>query len=165
MVKVQEWVDKVATFISAVMCGAMIVILLANIILRFIPNIGGFSWYMESSQYLNVWSMLIVGMQITVRGTHLRVELIDTLVEKSPVAQKIVKIFNELMIILFYMLATYSGYQLSTKAKQAVSTMQQFTMGQVYSMIPIACGLCAVAAVIDLIVSLQKKTEGGNVEA
>ena len=134
------------------MTGAMMFILVFNIVMRLIPKIGGVSWYMESSQYLNVWAMLIIGMQITVRGTHLRVEVIDALVKNSPLGQKIVKVIDEAFIILFYVLATYASYQLATKAKQAVSTMPKFTMGQVYTMMPIAFALSAVAAVIHLIV-------------
>ncbi len=158
MKKVQYWTDKCATLISAVMIGLMMFILVFNIVMRLIPKIGGVAWYMESSQYLNVWAMVIIGIQITVMGTHLRVEVIDALVSKSPLGQKLVKIIDELFIILFYILSAYAGFLLATKAKQAVSTMPQFTMGQVYWMLPIAYGLSALAGVIDLIVYLQ----GGN---
>lgn len=60
MKKLQTTLDKITTLISAILCAAMMVILFANVVLRLIPGIGGFKWYMESSQYLNVWSMLIV---------------------------------------------------------------------------------------------------------
>ena len=155
MKKLQVWTDKCATLISAVMIGLMMFILVFNIIMRLIPKIGGVAWYMESSQYLNVWAMVIIGIQITVMGTHLRVEVIDALVRKSPIGQKLVKVIDELFIILFYIVAAYASYLLATKAKQAVSTMPQFTMGQVYWMMPIAYVLSAVAGVVDLIVYLQ----------
>ena len=84
MKKLQNALDKGSTLIAAVMCAAMMVILFANVVLRLIPNIGGFKWYMESSQYLNVWSMLIVGICITAKGTHLHVELVDAVAGKTP---------------------------------------------------------------------------------
>ena len=61
MKKLQTALDKGSTFIAAVMCAAMMIVLFANVVLRQVPNVGGFKWYMEGSQYLNVWSMLIVG--------------------------------------------------------------------------------------------------------
>ena len=65
-------------------------------------------------------------------------------------------------IILFYVMVTYGGYQLCTRAKQAVSTMPQFTMGQVYTIFPIAGVLCILSAVLNLIVELTAKPEGGK---
>ena len=49
MKKLQTTLDKITTLISAILCAAMMVILFANVVLRLIPGIGGFKWYMESS--------------------------------------------------------------------------------------------------------------------
>ena len=165
MKSIQEKTDKITTVISSVMLAAMMIILFANVVLRYIPGIGGFKWYMEGSQYLNVWAMLIIGIQITVKHTHLKVEVLDSLVANSRIGQIIVKIFNSLMILLFYIMVGYSGYLLASKAKQAVSTMPKFTMGQVYFMIPIACFISAIAVVVDLIASLQDLSGKSNESA
>lgn len=162
MIKAREWIDRIMTWISSIMIGVMMIILFCNVVLRYIPGIGGFKWYMESSQYLNVWAMLIIGIQISVRGTHLHVEVLDSMVQKHPVGKKLVKIITSLFIILFYVLGAYSGYELATRAKQVVSTMPQFTMGQVYFMIPITFILCALAAIIDMLISVSGKEEGGT---
>ncbi|SFR87567.1 TRAP transporter small permease [Anaeromicropila populeti] len=162
MRKLRDWIDRISTIISAAMCGAMMIILLCNVILRYIPGVGGFKWYMESSQYLNVWAMLIIGAQITVRGSHLRVEVMDAIVSKSPIAKKIVKAIHGIAIITFYCIAAYAGYQLATRAKQVVSTMPSFKMGQVYMMMPVACVICAVAALLDMLIIITEKTEGGK---
>jgi len=160
---IQEKTDKITTIISSVLLAAMMIILFANVVLRYVPKVGGFKWYMEGSQYLNVWAMFIIGIQITVKHTHLKVEVLDSLVANSKIGQIIVKIFNSLMILLFYVITGYSGVVLATKAKQAVSTMPKFTMGQVYFMIPVACFISALAVIVDLIVSLQDmKAEANN---
>jgi len=166
--KLQTTLDKITTLISAILCAAMMVILFANVVLRLIPGIGGFKWYMESSQYLNVWSMLIVCIGINAMGTNLRVEVVDSILGKTPlgkaagVFKKIVVIIRDVFIILFYVMVTYGGYQLCTRAKQAVSTMPQFTMGQVYTIFPIAGVLCILSAVLNLVVELTAKPEGGK---
>ena len=146
MKKLQTTLDKITTLISAILCAAMMVILFANVVLRLIPGIGGFKWYMESSQYLNVWSMLIACIGINAMGTNLRVEVVDSILGKTPLGKKIVVIIRDVFIILFYVMVTYGGYQLCTRAKQAVSTMPQFTMGQVYTIFPIAGVLCILSA-------------------
>lgn len=161
MKKLQTALDKGSTLVAAVLCAAMMVILFANVVLRLIPSVGGFKWYMESSQYLNVWSMLIACIGITVKGTNLHVELVDSIAAKNPVLKKAHKVLTSLFIALFYIMVTYAGWQLSTRAKQAVSTMPQFTMGQVYVIFVFACALCALSAIVDLIVTLTEKPEGG----
>ena len=101
MKKLQTTLDKITTLISAILCAAMMVILFANVVLRLIPGIGGFKWYMESSQYLNVWSMLIVCIGINAMGTNLRVEVVDSILGKTPLGKKIVVIIRDVFIILF----------------------------------------------------------------
>lgn len=161
MKKLQNALDKGSTFVAAVMCAAMMIIIFANVVLRLIPSVGGFKWYMEGSQYLNVWSMLIVGICVTVKGTHLHVEMVDSVVAKVLALKKLHKIIVSAFIFLFYVMVTYSGYQLSTRAKQAVSTMPQFKMGQVYVIFVIAGAVCALSALVDMIVAITEKEEGG----
>ena len=88
MKKLQTTLDKITTLISAILCAAMMVILFANVVLRLIPGIGGFKWYMESSQYLNVWSMLIACIGINAMGTNLRVEVVDSILGKTPLGKR-----------------------------------------------------------------------------
>lgn len=160
MKKLQNALDKGSTVIAAVMCAAMMIILFANVVLRLIPGIGGFKWYMEGGQYINVWSMLIIGICITAKGTHLHVELVDAVASKNPVLKKLHKVVTSVFICLFYAMVTYSGYQLSTRAKQAVSTMPQFRMGQVYVIFVIAGAICTLSALVDMIVAITEKEEG-----
>lgn len=161
MKKLQNALDKGSTVIAAVMCAVMMVILFANVVLRLIPGIGGFKWYMEGGQYINVWSMLIVGICITAKGTHLHVELVDAVAAKNPILKKLHKVITSIFIFLFYVMVTYSGWQLSTRAKQAVSTMPQFKMGQVYVIFVIAGAICALSALVDMVVAMTEKEEGG----
>lgn len=162
MIKLQRGIDKVSTAVSAVLCALMMAILVMNIILRYTPHVGGFSWYMESSQYLNVWSMLIAGIAISVKVEHLKVAVIDDLTKRWPVVhmiqQSIVALFN----VIFYLVMAYSGYIYALRARQAVSTMPIFKMGQVYLMFPIAGILSAISVIIGLIVYLQEYKGGLN---
>ena len=56
---IQTWIDRITTGVASVLIGVMFLVIIANVILRGIPAVGGFRWYMEFSQYANVWAMLI----------------------------------------------------------------------------------------------------------
>ena len=90
MKKLQQTMDKITTLISSILCAAMMIILFANVVLRLIPSVGGFKWYMESSQYLNVWSMLIACVGINAMGTNLRVEVVDSIFGRTALGKKLV---------------------------------------------------------------------------
>lgn len=157
--KIQKWMDTITTAVAAVLLAAMFIVLITNVVLRLIPHIGGFSWYMEFSQYANVWAMLIGAAGIAVSGTNLRVEIIDVLNHKYSWGTKVTKSIVDIFLIIFYVIMTASGRVLASKAVQAVSTMPQFKMGQVYVIFPIAGVLCVIGAVIHLLVTLTEKPD------
>ena len=157
--KIQTWIDRITTGVAAVMIGVMFAVIIANVILRAIPAVGGFRWYMEFSQYANVWAMLIGAAGIAVQGTNLRVEAVDTLARRIPYGDKIAKIIVDIALIAFYCVIIRSGSMLSAKAIQAVSTMPNFKMGQVYSIFPAAGVLCIISAVVHLLVTLTEKED------
>lgn len=155
--KIQTWIDRITTMLASVLLAVMFVVLVANVVLRLIPAVGGFKWYMEFSQYANVWAMLIGAAGVAVMGTNLRVEAVDSIAAKIPHGQKIAKVIVDLFLIVFYCILAYSGGELSRKAIQKVSTMPQFTMGQVYIIFPVAGIISAIAAAVHLLVTLTEK--------
>lgn len=161
MKKLQDWIDKAAVTISAVLLAMMMIILVVNIVLRYTPGIGGVKWYMESTQYLNVWSMFVVGISISVKNEHLNVNLLESMVKG--VGKKIIKCLVAFFTVLFYIGLAYGTYLLATRANQEISTMPIFKMSLVYWLIPITSVLCSASAVIGLIVDLteNKQLEGG----
>lgn len=153
--RVQTWIDGITTGVASVLIGVMFAVIIANVVLRAIPAVGGFRWYMEFSQYANVWAMLIGAAGIAVQGTNLRVEAVDALAKKIPYGEKISKIIVDIALILFYIMVYRSGRVFAAKSMIIkVSTMPQFKMGQVYQIFPYAALLCLVAAAVHLLVTL-----------
>lgn len=99
------------------------------------------------------------------QGTNLRVEIIDGISRRFLWGKKLTRSIVDISLIAFYSVMTVSGWQLSQRAVQAVSTMPEFKMGQVYVIFPIAGAICLVSAVIHLLVPLAEKTEKGEAEA
>ena len=157
--KIQMWMDNITTGIAAVLLAVMFLVLVANVVLRLIPSVGGFKWYMEFSQYANVWAMLIGAAGVAVQGTNLRVEIIDSISRRFPWGKKLTRTLVDVFLVAFYAILTVSGSILSKKAVQAVSTMPEFTMGQVYAIFPVAGTICIAAAVVHLLVTLTEKDD------
>ena len=160
----QKWIDNITTGVASVLILAMFIVLIANVVLRLIPSIGGFRWYMEFSQYANVWAMLIGAAGVAVQGTNLRVEAVDSITKKIPYGDRIAKIIVDVALIAFYWVIFLSGKQIAAKAIQKVSTMPQFKMGQVYAIFPIAAILCIAAAVVHILVTLTEPKEESTME-
>lgn len=159
LIKLQKWLDKATTVVAAILLAIMFCVITANVVLRLIPQVGGFSWYMEFSQYANVWAMMIGAAGIAVMGTNLRVEAVDSLLGKLPGGEKIAHVIIDVAELIFYIMITYSGTMLSTRANQMVSTMPSFKMGQVYAIFPAAGVLCIFCILVNLAVELTKKEE------
>lgn len=161
MKKLQYWIDKIAVSISSILLAIMMIILVVNIILRYIPGIGGVKWYMESTQYLNVWSMFVVGISICVKNEHLNVNLLESMVKG--IGKKIIKVIVAIFIILFYIGLTYATFLLASKSRQEISTMPMFKMSVVYWPISVISILCAVSTLLGMLIDLKdsEHKEGG----
>ncbi len=159
LVNLQKKIDSILTGIASVMIAAMFIVIMANVILRLIPAVGGFKWYMEFSQYANVWAMMLGAGGVAIMGTNLRVEAIDSLLDRLPWGHKASLILMDVAELIFYVFITYSGWLLASRAKQKVSTMPRFTMGQVYMIFPIAGVIAIIAVLIHLAVALTSKDE------
>ena len=157
---IQTWIDHITTGVAAVLIAVMFIVIIANVVLRAIPAVGGFRWYMEFSQYANVWAMLIGAAGIAVQGTNLRVEAVDTIAKKIPGGEKISRILIDAAMMVFYWMVYRSGKLYAAKAMAIkISTMPKYRMGQVYKIFPAAAVLCIIAAIVHLIVTLTEKPE------
>ena len=157
---IQTWMDHITTTVAAVLIAVMFVVIIANVILRAIPAVGGFRWYMEFSQYANVWAMLIGAAGIAVQGTNLRVEAVDTIAKKIPYGERIARILIDIAMMVFYWMVYRSGKLYAAKAMAIkISTMPKYRMGQVYKIFPAAAVLCIIAAIVHLVVTVTEDPE------
>ncbi len=157
---IQTWIDRITTGVASALIGIMFLVIIANVILRGVPAVGGFRWYMEFSQYANVWAMLIAAAGIAVQCTNLRVEAVDTIMKKIPGGAKLSKVIIDVTLILFYAAVFVSGKTFAKKSMIIkISTMPAFKMGQVYQIFPWAAALCIVAGLVHLLITLLEKEE------
>ena len=161
----QKWIDSITTAVASVLIAIMFCAIIANVILRAIPAVGGFRWYMEFSQYANVWAMMIAAAGIAAQGTNLRVEAVDSIAAKIPGGQKIARVIVDVALIVFYWMLFRGGKLYAAKAMLIkISTMPNFKMGQVHQIFPIAAILCMIAGFVHLLVTLTEDQEESTME-
>lgn len=153
MKQLKEKINSITVVLSSLLLAIMMLILIANVVLRYIPGIGGFKWYMEGAQYLNVWAMLIVGITLTVNDSHLNVNIIELFLKDDKL--KYLHIIKDSLTFLFYIGLAYGSFLLTVKSKQDISTMAPLKMSYVYFMIPLTAGLSACSSALHLMIQLR----------
>ena len=158
MRKLQNRIDQLTTGISACLFAALTVILSYNVFTRFLG--GGISWYMEASQYMNVWAMMIAGIGITSKGEHLRISAVESLTRGK--GKKILQVIITILTVAFYVLLAYGTYLLAIKSKQNISTMGSLKMSYVYWPLPVISALSAISALLHGMIQQTEPREEGE---
>ena len=157
MKKLQEGINRATTVLSAILMGVVMAILAYNVFARFLG--GGIHWYMEASQYLNIWAMLIAGIGICAKGEHLRIQALESLLKGK--AYKFNKLIISLLTIAFYSLFAYGSFLLATRSRQSISTMAPLKMAYVYWLMPVTAMLSALSAALHAIIEQTETPEKG----
>lgn len=156
MRKLQRWIDRTTTTTAACIIALYMVIVVYNVGSRYIFG-GGIQWYMESSQYMNVWAMFVAGIGLCATNEHLRVSIVDDLLHAK--AKKPVRVIVAVMTFAFYCFVAYATWRLASRSRQTISTMEPLKMAYVYWLLPFVAGASALAVIVDLYVYL---TGGGS---
>ncbi len=151
MKKILQIADKTSTIIAATLFGIMTLIMAYNIITRALH--GGISWYMETSQYLNVWAVFIAGIGLCATSDHLRIDAIEGFLKGTP--KKILRVVIGVITCLFYVMLGVGFILLATKSKQTISTLEPLKMSLIYWPIPFICWLSAIAALLRCILEYR----------
>lgn len=160
MQKLQQRIDRITTAISSILLGIMMIILVYNIAMRFAFIGAGVQWYMESSQYLNVWAVFIAGIGLCATSDHLRITIIEEMLTgRFKTANKIIV---DLLTFVFYILLAYGTFLLASKSRQQIATMPPLKMAYVYWLLPITSVLSAISVIIGLVAELTSKDKGGQ---
>jgi TRAP-type C4-dicarboxylate transport system permease small subunit len=144
MRKVLETVDRISTAIAVGLFALVVLILTLNIVLRLFS--GGISWYMESAQFLNIWSVFIAAVGLCATGDHLHIDAIEGALKGTP--KRIVRLLIALLTTVFFIILGYSFTLLASRARQTVSTMPALKMAYIYWPVPVLCYFSALSSAL-----------------
>lgn len=155
MEKAKSTLDKLFTCLSALLLLVVVLILGANIVSRILGK--GFAWYMEGSQFLNVWSVFLGGIALAATKGHIRIEAIDGLFKGR--RQIVPTIITDLTSMAFYLCLAYAMFLLASRSRQTISTMAPLKMAYVYYPLVVLSLLGALSSLLAMLVDLKKFRE------
>ena len=123
--KTASLIERISLFASVLFGGSMVVIVIAGVIARYAMQ-NPFAWTEEASRFLMIW-MVLIGMSVVTRN---REDLcVEFLVMKFPVLiQKVIKLVNEILIMIFLFILTTKGYGMAVNAKMQLVPSLGITM-------------------------------------
>lgn len=120
-----SFIERISLFVSVLFGGSMVVIVIAGVIARYAMQ-NPFAWTEEASRFLMIW-MVLIGMSVVTRNREdLCVEFL--VMRFSTKLQRIIKIANEIMVMLFLFILTKEGFHMAVNAKMQVAPSLGITM-------------------------------------
>ncbi|GHV31219.1 hypothetical protein AGMMS4952_19510 [Spirochaetia bacterium] len=163
MKKLLNIIDKVCTGIAVSFFIMLVLVLLLNIVLRIFR--GGISWYMETAQFFNVWSVFITAIALCATNDHLHIEAVEGVLHGTP--KRIIRILIGAAIVIFFIALGISFTILAARSRHAISTMTFLKMSYVYWPIPFLCFLSALSCTLKTIydfINFNEKSENAGEE-
>ncbi len=158
MKKVDEIVAKILYYSCAFLMFMMVTIIFTQVVSRYAFG-KPLSWSEELGRYIFVW-MSFLGMAVAMhKGSHVA---LDILVNKlKNVSKKILMVLNNLIVVFFGFILTYSGINLVKLGAKQTSPTLKIPMQFVYIVIPIS-GIILVYFVLSQTIQLLNQKEGDN---
>lgn len=155
MEKAVEKINKALTVISMSLLSIMLLIVIVNVILRYIFKSAIF-WSVEISDYIMIWAVLIASVALLCREDHLAITALQDYLKGIP--NIILKIINYLVCAVFGVALTYSSLLLvSVTSNQTVSSVRWLPMSYVYIIIPVAGLLIVLVCILKVIVAVKQQ--------
>ncbi|WP_428771748.1 TRAP transporter small permease [Treponema sp. HNW] len=146
--KIKNIVEKIVDTIAVLFFVTVFAFALFQIIMRWSFN-NPLSWSEESIRLMYVW-ICYLGWTIAARkNSHIR---ITAVIRKLPASgQRVLNIFNNLLVMLFSALMVVYGNQLTTKvARQTAVTVPFIKFSIVYVITPICCALIFIYQIMEI---------------
>lgn len=130
-----------------------------EIILRFFFS---YSWdlFYDIPVWCTVWATLLVSGPILLKGEHVSIDAITTLLSKP--IKKVIEIINAIIVLIFAIVFTYGGflfvlqlYNFNTTYTRSISIPSWI----VESCVPLGLCIFTICAIINLISKLKEKVE------
>lgn len=139
----------------------IVVILLMGVIIgvvigeTFMRGIFGISLIItdELSRYLMVWTALLAASLLVFEDGHIRVALLpDSL---GPRSRKIVYTLSQLVVLAFLTMVIVASLEILPSISRQKTVTLGLSMAWFYAALPVSCGLMAIFALRNLVVTLR----------
>jgi len=115
-------------------------------------------WSDELARYLFVWCAFLGWVIAARRRSHLTVSMLESRV--GPRGQGALALFGALAALLFALLLGWQGFRIAARNIDVDTTTLFFTFGVVYAIVPLACLLVGLHALVDARAALRRMLGG-----
>lgn len=130
---------------------ALTILVIANVILRYVFNYG-ISWSEEAARFLFIWCSFLGAMMATNESAHMR---LDFVVERFPgVSRKAVEAVALLILLVLVGVLFYGGIEVVATTWQIPTSALKIPKGLVYLCAPICFGyifLRSIGSIVEVV--------------
>lgn len=158
MKKIDDFIVKILYYSCALLMFMMAAIIFAQVIFRYVFGTP-LSWSEELGRYIFVW-MSFLGMAVAIhKGSHVALDILVSYLKNT--SKKTLMIINNLLVLLFSVILTYSGFKLVQLGVNQTSPTLKIPMEFVYIVIPIS-GMLLLYFVMSQLIQILKFKEDNN---
>lgn len=155
MEKIIQQLEKTLTTISALLMTIMFVIVISNVILRYV-FISAINWAVEISDYTMIWSVLIASVALLCSDDHLSINALEE--HLKGISKMAVKLIIYISCATFGAAFLYSSMLLvSVTSNQTASTVRWLPMSYVYIVLPVTGALIVSVCVLKAIITVRQQ--------
>lgn len=157
--KINSILMTVIRMILIVFGTVLTILVIANVILRYVFN-SGISWSEEAARFLFIWCSFLGAMMATNEGAHMR---LDFVVEKfTGVSRKAVEIIALLVLLVLVGVLFYGGVEVVLTTWQIPTSALKMPKGLVYLCAPVCFGyifLRSIGSIVEVINSREEEKQ------
>jgi len=158
MAKLENAIVKILYSVCAFLMFVMVSVVTAQVVSRYVFG-NPFTWTEELARYTFVW-MSMLGMAVGVKyGSHIALDILVKKLRGAP--QKALMVINQLFVLAFVAVLTYSGIKLVQLGTRQTSPSLGLPMEWVYVVIPIS-GVLMIFFVLSETVRILKQQRSGH---
>jgi len=150
-----EIMDRCINWFLALLMGAMVVVIAAQVWYRFVFN-DPLSWSEEAGRYLFVW-ISFIGAAAGVRyQVHLGIDLMDKIL--SPVAYRVTVVMVNLIIQIFLLVIIYWGFKILGVIQFQQSPSMHISMRYPYMAVPTGAIFMLINSLRVMVAAIRNQT-------
>ncbi len=159
MYRIRNYLVSILKYIAVICIVGLTVVVALQVITRLLGI--SFSGGEELARFMLIW-LTFSGCSVALaEKMHLSVNFFVNLTPER--IQQIIYLLVNVVIILFYVVIAYFGFQLSIKAINTLSPSLHWSMGMVYGVLPVTSIFTIYILTIDLIREYILKNKEGHI--
>jgi TRAP-type C4-dicarboxylate transport system permease small subunit len=160
MHKVLDKIEKAFEFVLAIMTGIMVVLAIYQFMARYFFG-WGITWTEETMRYLFVAAIMLGIYFVSGNAGFATITMFsDWVAKKSQTGHFVLRVFQNIVQIIFYLILFYYGMKLLQMVGGRVSTATHTPFTLIYAPIPIGAFMGCVNSIIKCIREFTPKVSG-----